>query len=184
MVPLSMFQNRTVQGASLTGFFLNSTWGALITYFPLLYQSRGATALRSGIDILPFMVSSVVALVIAGVLVKRIGYYKPWMVFGPWVAVIGAGCMTNPKLLKYDMIIGWQIIVGTGFGVAFQNTSKFSQERCRFVLTWFLVMAIQAEYALQSHLIPQAASIVGFFQRTGPMIGAAYVHLFISPISC
>ncbi|PVF94218.1 hypothetical protein CPB86DRAFT_766168 [Serendipita vermifera] len=157
MVPLSMLQNRSVQGASLTGFFLNSVWGALITYLPLLYQSRGHTALRSGIDILPFMVSSVVALVIAGVLVKRIGYYKPWMVLGPWVATIGVGCLTNSRLLKYEMIIGWQIIVGTGFGVAFQNT----------------IMAIQAEYATQGHLIPQAASIVGFSQRTGPMIGAA-----------
>jgi hypothetical protein len=38
-----------------------------------------------------------------------------------------------------------------------------------------LVMAVQAEYAPDelSHLIPQATSIVGFFQRTGPMIGVS-----------
>jgi hypothetical protein len=36
-------------------------------------------------------------------------------------------------------------------------------------------MAVQAEYAPDhlNHLIPQATSIVGFFQRTGPMIGVS-----------
>jgi hypothetical protein len=117
--------------------FLNSTWGEIIIHLPLLYQSRGALALCSGIDILPFMISSVIPLLIAGILVEWIRYYRPWMVFGPWVVVIGVCCMTNPRLLKYEMIIGRQVIVGTGFGVAFQNTS--TSERLGTYLVTFLI---------------------------------------------
>lgn len=157
VVPLRMLKNRSVSGAAASGFFLNIIFGVMANYLPLLYQSRGASALRSGIDILPFMISSVVTLVAAGALVKRIGYYKPWMVGGPWLAAIGAGCMTNRTLLTTGDLIGWQILLGVGFGVAFQNT----------------IMAIQAEYAMEPEMIPQAASIVGFFQRLGPMVGVS-----------
>lgn len=106
----------------------------MANYLPLLYQSRGASALRSGIDILPFMISSVVTLVAAGALVKRIGYYKPWMVGGPWLAAIGAGCMTNRTLLTTGDLIGWQILLGVGFGVAFQNTSELQRPPARYTI--------------------------------------------------
>jgi hypothetical protein len=119
-----MLKNRSVTGAASSGFFLNMVFGVAVNYLPLLYQARGASALDSGVDILAFMISSVVVLVAAGLLVKKIGYYKPWMVGGPWIASIGAGCLTNRSLFTSGELIGWQILLGVGYGGAFQNTSR------------------------------------------------------------
>jgi cyanate permease len=119
-----MLKNRSVAGAALSGFFLNLVFGVAVNYLPLLYQARGASALDSGVDILAFMMSSVVILIAAAILVKKLGYYKPWMVAGPWIASIGAGCLTNGSLLTSGELIGWQILLGVGYGGAFQNTSR------------------------------------------------------------
>ena len=174
MVPLKLFANRSVTGAAISGFMVHIIFGVLLTYLPLLYQSRGSSALQSGIDILPFMVSSVICVTIAGLLVKRIGYYKFWLVSGPWLSAVGAGFLTNANFFKSSYLIGWQIIIGAGFGVTFQNTSTY-WGFCflGFVLTGSTVMAVQAEFAQKNHLIPQASSMVGFCQRTGPMIGVS-----------
>lgn len=157
MVPLRLLKNRSVVGAATSGATVHVIFGVILTYLPVLYQTRGASALQSGIDILPFMISSVICVTFAGYLVKRIGYYKFWLVLGPWVCAIGSGFLTNGDLLKPNYLIGWQIIIGCGFGMTFQNT----------------MMAIQAEFAKNGHLIPQASSIVGFCQRLGPMIGVS-----------
>jgi MFS family permease len=123
MVPLSLLRNRSVSGAAISGFFVHILFGVATTYLPLLYQSRGASALQSGIDILPFMVTSVGLVIIAGLCVKRIGYYKVWIVAGPWIAAVGAGLLTNETFLAKNYLIVCQVIVGAGFGMAFQNTS-------------------------------------------------------------
>ena len=125
MVPLTLLQNPSVSGAALSGFFVHILFGVASAYLPLFYQSRGASALQSGIDILPFMASSVGFVVLAGLAVKRIGYYKVWIVLGPWIAAVGAGLLTDGDLLRPELLIGWQIIIGSGFGMAFQNTGAW-----------------------------------------------------------
>jgi hypothetical protein len=138
MVPISLLRNRTVSGASISGFSVHILFGVAAAYLPLLYQSRGSSALQSGIDILPFMVSSVGFVIIAGVAVKRIGYYKAWIVAGPWIAAVGSGLLTDSRLLSREYLIGWQIIVGAGFGMAFQNTGEsFEYE---ILISLFLTM--------------------------------------------
>ena len=42
-----------------------------------------------------------------------------------------------------------------------------------------VVMGVQAEFTSDPQLIPQAVSIVGYFQRTGPMIGVSYVLIHL-----
>lgn len=137
MVPLKLFKNQSVLGAALSGFCVHIIFGVILTYLPILYQSRGSSPLQSGIDILPFMISSVVSVTLAGFLVKRIGYYKFWLVGGPWVCAVGAGFLTNGAFLGPSYLIGWQIITGAGFGVTFQNTSTFF---ILFVITWYLCL--------------------------------------------
>lgn len=168
MVPLHLLTNRTVWGSALAGFFQNVLFGVTLTYLPLLYQVYGYSPLKSGVAILPFMISSVVALSIAGILVKRIGYYKIFVVLGPWLAATGAGPLIKQRLLDTRWLLGWQILMGTGFGMAFQNT----------------IMGVQAEFTNDPQLIPQATSIVGYFQRTGPMIGVSIAGtIFINTLT-
>jgi hypothetical protein len=61
MVPLELLKRRTQVGAAAEAFF-NFLMLLIGTYYvPLWYQSKGASASRSGIDILPFMLAVVVS---------------------------------------------------------------------------------------------------------------------------
>ena len=82
MVPLHLLTNRTVWGSALAGFFQNILFGVILTYLPLLYQIYGYSPLKSGVAILPFMISSVVALTIAGAYVRRFGSHSVLNLFG------------------------------------------------------------------------------------------------------
>lgn len=54
-------------------------------------------------------------------------------------------------------MIGYQIIFGLGVGTTLQNS----------------VIAVQAEWADRDDLIPQATSVVNFFQLVGGVLGIA-----------
>jgi hypothetical protein len=45
------------------------------------------------------------------------------------------------------------------------------------VIELSLVMAVQAEYAPEPELIPQASSLLTFLQLLGGVIGIAYVYI-------
>jgi len=75
------------------------------------------------------------------------------------LASIGGGLVywtltTTPSTAK---LYGFQVLLGFGVGGAFQNT----------------IIAIQAEYAHEPEMVPQATSLVTFAQLVGGIIGIA-----------
>lgn len=123
ILPLRMFKNRTQVGACLAAFFLmfvmlvgkwlcggrhveSSLLQALtlfsslsllllgLYYIPIYYQaSRGVTATKSGIDILPFMLALVLASGVAGGVITKFGRYWPFLVFSPVFICVGGGLL-------------------------------------------------------------------------------------------
>jgi MFS family permease len=127
-------------------------------YLPFFYQAKGKSAAQSGIQIIPFMLSAVIGSFASGGLVNVTGHYLTMVLVGPLVASVGAGLLfTIDEFTPGAKIIGYQIIFGAGLGVAFQLP----------------IMAIQAEYADEPELIPQASSTLTFFQLLGGVIGIA-----------
>ncbi|KAG8815924.1 hypothetical protein FRC19_000679 [Serendipita sp. 401] len=158
MMPLALFKRRTQVGAGIAMFFMMMSFLSATYYLPFFYQAKGRTASQSGIDIIPFMLSAVVASFASGAYVNVKGHYLSMLIVGPMIAAVGAGLLftidehtSNPKL------IGYQIIFGFGLGIAFQLP----------------VMAIQAEYADTPELIPQASSLLTFLQLLGGVVGIA-----------
>jgi MFS family permease len=162
MMPLFLFRRRTQVGAGLATFMMMIAFLSASYYLPFFYQAKGRSAQDSGIDIIPFMLSAVLASFASGAIVNGTGHYWSWLLGGPLVAAVGAGLLyTIDEFTPNPKLIGYQIVFGFGLGLAFQLP----------------VMSIQAEYAKKPALMPQASSLLTFFQLLGGVIGIAYVLL-------
>ncbi|KAF8526940.1 ABC transporter [Hysterangium stoloniferum] len=158
ILPLRMLGRRNILGAFLEGFMLQMAFILAIYYLPLLYQLRGHSATRSGIDILPFMISGVMATLVAGGIITKTGYPWPFLFFAPFVSAAGFALLyTVSPDTSLARIAGYQILLGPGIGAAIQNT----------------IVIAQAEFVKQEELVPQATSLMTFVQLLGSAIGIA-----------
>lgn len=156
ILPMRMFKRRTQIGTSLEAFFVMLCLLLGAYYLPLFYQAKGHSATKSGIDILPFMLSVVVGAGASGGVISVTGRYWYFLFGGPFLSSIGCGLLfTITSSTPAATLIGYQILFGAGVGCAMQNT----------------IIAIQAEYADDEKLIPQGTSLVNFTQLVGGIIG-------------
>ncbi|GAA5916994.1 hypothetical protein JCM8208_003424 [Rhodotorula glutinis] len=158
IMPLEYFNGRTQVGATLAAFFTMFVLLVATYYLPTFFQAtRFHSATKSGIDILPFMLSVVFASGAAGGLISWTGYYWPFLVFGPVFSCIGSGLLyTVDERSSMAKLIGYQILVGVGVGCVLQNT----------------LIAVQADCKDESE-VPQRTAIVTFGQLVGGTIGIA-----------
>ena len=97
-------------------------------YLPIWFQAiDGLSAVNSGIHLLPMMMPIVVASIITGQLVSRIGYYTPFMIFGVCLSAIGAGLLTTLEIGSKSKWIGFQIVYGFGLGCSSQAPNMAAQ---------------------------------------------------------
>ncbi|PVF94122.1 ABC transporter [Serendipita vermifera] len=158
MLPLSLFKRRTMVGAGFAIFLLVIAFLAVTYYLPFFYQAKGRTAAQSGIDIIPFMLSIMITSFASGAFVNATGHYWSLLVVGPLMSAVGAGLLfTIDEYTSSAKLIGYQILLGAGTGTVFLQP----------------LTAIQAEYADEPSLIPQASSLLSCLQFLGGAIGIA-----------
>jgi len=165
ILPLRLLKNRTQIGTTLEAFavFLGLLLG--IYYLPLWYQAQGRSATQSGIDILPFQISTVVSAMISGAIINKTGRYWYFLLLSPLLVPVASGLLyTITEFTPHSRVIGYQIILGVGLGGALQNT----------------IIAIQAEYAEEESMVPQATSVVTFGQLVGGILGIAIAGAIFS----
>ncbi|CAE6453736.1 unnamed protein product [Rhizoctonia solani] len=129
-------------------------------YLPLQYQAtKGHSATKSGIDILPFMLACVLTAAGSGALINVTGRYWHFLVFSPLISAVASGLLfgLNDVNISNARLAGFQILLGVGLGGSLQN----------------VIIAIQAEYNHDEKMIPQATSLVTFTQLVGGIIGIA-----------
>jgi hypothetical protein len=79
---------------TMSQFFLFSSLLAATFYLPLWFQAtRGVTATKSGLNILPFMLSTVVGVMLGGGIISRTGRYWPFLFGSPLILAVGAGLL-------------------------------------------------------------------------------------------
>jgi hypothetical protein len=114
---------------------------------------HGVSAVKSGIDILPMILSFVVGSILSGGLVTAIGYYTPFLILGSILAGVGTGLVstfkTNSGSGKW---ISYQIICGLGMGMGVQQPQIANQA------------------VLDMKDVPTGTSIVVFVQTLGTFI--------------
>jgi MFS family permease len=96
---------------------------------PIWFQAiKNVSALHSAVDTLPTIISLVAGSLIAGPGVSFFGYYKPFMLFGCILMSVGTGLMTTFKPnTAHPKWIGYQVILGLGGGMSFQQPLMAAQ---------------------------------------------------------
>ena len=129
-----------------------------ISKLPIWFQAvKEDSASQSGINNLPMVVSMIVFSALAGLLVNIVGYYTPLMFVGSAFLTIGSGLCTTFRVNSgYPEWIGYQVILGIGAGVGFQQC----------------INALQTVLPLQD--IPIGIAIITFAQS---LSGAMFISI-------
>lgn len=128
-VPPRIFRKRSIAAGMWSQFCVGSSMLTMVYYVSIWFQAiKGVSAIRSGIDTLPMIMSLVVASIMAGALVQRLGYYVPFMIASSIIMSIGAGVITTfTPSTNHPKWIGYQIIFGFGLGLGMQQANLAAQ---------------------------------------------------------
>ena len=123
LIPLHILRQRTVAVSCVSAFFIH---GAMLThtyYLPIWLQAiKGTSAINSGIYVIPYMLTSAIFSLAAGILVAKNGLYAPPAVVGCAIATVGAGLLATLQATSSIAIcVGFQTLVSAGLGMAIQQ---------------------------------------------------------------
>jgi hypothetical protein len=121
-LPPRILSQRTVVAAVTFAFTFGAAFFLLLFYLPIYFQSvKGVSATRSGIQILPLSLGTVLMSVISGALITVVGYYTPILIFGTVLFTIGSGLISTYTInMPFGKWFGYQVLAGLGAGVGFQ----------------------------------------------------------------
>ncbi|CAO1600478.1 hypothetical protein XANCAGTX0491_004167 [Xanthoria calcicola] len=153
-LPLHILSQRSVAAGAFYSFCLGAVMMVWIYFLPIYFQAIfGSSAIRSGIQMLPLVLSLVAGNISAGSLVTAIGYYTPFLILSSCLMSIGAGlCSTFGVHTTAPYWIGYQILVGWGIGCGMQQSSTAAQR------------------VLEKHDAPIGVSLMFFGQSLGGVI--------------
>ncbi|RMJ11061.1 hypothetical protein CDV36_009311 [Fusarium kuroshium] len=102
---------------------------SLLYTLPIWFQAiKGTSAIQSGIDTIPLVLSLVVGAIMSGAIITRTGYYVPWMFVAAVLTSVGSGLMTTFKTnTSHSAWIGYQVLFGLGLGTGMQQPSMAAQ---------------------------------------------------------
>ncbi|KAF7318473.1 Major facilitator transporter-like protein [Mycena chlorophos] len=170
MVPTMIFKNYSTYAIVFYAFIARFSLLIFSYYIPIFYQAaRHHSAVQSGVDLLPFMLGTVLTLIIVGQLSGRTGYYQPWLVISPFFLAVGTGLLYSiTPSTPSSRLVGYQILAGIGTGMGMQNA----------------LIAMQVEFRNERKLIAQASSMVSFGQFLGGTVGLGIAEpVFASELS-
>ena len=164
-VPPRIMSQRSIIAAVWFAVTVGATMLVWVYYLPVYFQAiKGVSAVDSGIMSLPLVLSLVVASIITGGLVSRIGYYTPFMILSSIMMSVGAGLVTTFDIdTPSAKWIGYQFICGFGLGMGIQQPS------------------IAAQTSLAKKDVPTGASLMFFAQSlSGSVFISVGQNLFAS----
>jgi EmrB/QacA subfamily drug resistance transporter len=120
ILPLHLFRIRAFRVATLAYFVVSMAFLGVVMFMPLYMQVvQGISATDSGLSMLPLMAGFMLSGITCGRLVTRTGRYKPFMMAGGAVLVVGVVLLTQigPGTSARDL--AWRLaITGVGLGPA------------------------------------------------------------------
>ena len=124
-------------------------------YLPLFFQTaQSQSASQSGVRLLPYLLTMVVATIIGGMGVSVIHYYVPLIVVGAAGFTVGSGLLhTLNTTSQTSQWVGFEVLTGLGFGLCVQ-------------LPYTAV-----RLALSKQDFPIGGSLIVFFQALGGATG-------------
>ncbi|KAJ4343975.1 hypothetical protein N0V95_006491 [Ascochyta clinopodiicola] len=122
LIPMSLFKNKTNVATFLVVFFHGFVFIAAEFYMPLFFQSvLEASPLRSGVLLLPLIVTGAVFGVLCGIIIHRTGRFREIMWVGSFFMCLGFGLFTSfDANTSTGHAVGFQMIAGLGQGILFE----------------------------------------------------------------
>ena len=157
IMPMSLFKSRVFVITNLTSFVIGMAFLGVVMFMPLFMQVvLGVNATNSGFSMFPLMVGLMAGSILSGRMVSRSGHYKPYMVGGAAVLILGVFLLSSigPETTQLDL--AWRmVVVGLGLGP--------SQSLVNLI--------VQA--AFPPSQIGVATSSTQFFRQIGNTVGVA-----------
>ena len=122
LMPLSVFKNWSNNAVILVAFANSMVSISAEYYLPLYFQSvKQASPLRSGILILPMVVTEATVDIAVGILIHQTGRYRELIWVGATLMTLGTGLYINLQTdTSFASIIGFEIVGGIGIALLFQ----------------------------------------------------------------
>ncbi|CAI6331493.1 unnamed protein product [Periconia digitata] len=122
MIPSRVIGHRTVYTSSIYALTLLIASSTISYYLPFYFQAaKGVSASRSGIYILPFVVTNSLVTFVTAALISKFGPYAWAMWTGAAILTIGCGTLstlsTDSSVAAW---IGYQLIASIGLGLGIQ----------------------------------------------------------------
>ncbi|KAJ3552285.1 hypothetical protein NM688_g4228 [Phlebia brevispora] len=124
VVPFTLLSNRTTLSGYLQTFINPIAVMAVIYFLPSYFQAcKGASPIRSGVDIFGFSIPVGPALVIAGASVQITKKYRVQLWFGWVLVILAAGTMSTIKAdTALANTVGYTVLHGVGMGIIYATT--------------------------------------------------------------
>ncbi|MBB6098325.1 EmrB/QacA subfamily drug resistance transporter [Deinobacterium chartae] len=169
LLDLRLFADRTFAIGNLASFVIGGVFLAGVVFLPLyMVNVVGLSATSSGLTTVPLTFGVVAGNILSGQLVSRFGRYKPLMLIGLSVLMVGfliMGFTLTPQSSQLEVTLK-MILVGLGLGPSIP----------------LYTLAIQNAVAPQQ--IGVATSAATFFRQMGSTIGVAILgSVFASSLS-
>ena len=128
-IPPRIIKKRSIMAGMWFQFCSGSAMMLLFFYLPIWFQAiKDVSAVKSGIMNLALLLSLVVASIIGGALIHRIGYYTPFVYVCSVLMCIGSGLITTwTPSTGHSQWIGYQVIFGLGLGFGMQQSTLAAQ---------------------------------------------------------
>ena len=155
LMPLGLFRNKVFAVANSAAFLVSMAFMGVISFLPLYMQVvRGISATNSGLSVLPLLGGLMATSILSGFLASKTGRYKPFILGGYVVVMIGMVLLAQIGPDTSTLDLGWRMFVmGVGIG---PTQSLFS-------------LAIQN--AVHPAQIAVATSTSQFFRQIGSTVG-------------
>lgn len=168
ILPLDLFQNSVFVMTSIIGFIIGLALFGAVTFLPVYLQVvQGVSATSSGLQLVPMMGGMLVASIVSGVLISRLGRYRIFPIVGSALVAVAMGLMSQ---LGIDTPM-WQvtaemIVLGVGLGLIMQ------------------ILILAAQNAVDPSEVGVATAGSTLFRQIGGSIGLAlFGALFASRIA-
>ncbi|EJC99877.1 MFS general substrate transporter [Fomitiporia mediterranea MF3/22] len=129
IVPMYIFRHVTVSGVYITMFVNGFVFNSSLYYLPQFFQiALGYSPIRSGVFLLPVLVSQTLASFIAGVIVSRTGRYRSIIYIGFGVWAVGCGLLSTVNASSGTVRpVVYMLLAGIGAGQTLQTTTVAAQ---------------------------------------------------------
>jgi EmrB/QacA subfamily drug resistance transporter len=162
VIPLRLFRNRTFSASMVAIFLATFGFGALIIFLPFYFLIvEGVSYTDSGYRFLPFMFGLIASSIASGQIVSRTGRYKPVILTGLVILIVGQVLMTQLRVGTSDLnLAAWMVVAGLGVGPT------------------FAVFTIVVQNAVPFHDLGAATSDLTLFRQIGTTVGIASAYTF------